>query len=162
HDIEAVEGPEKTLGGTDLRGNRLNLDARGLAQRRRCDSVELAFLIGRDQPPFRVYAQIHPRALRLGRDGVEELDVEVFLHLDERDRRGAGLGASFFFLAHGRGMVGQQDGDKRDDGERESAERRHVWLLGVMRWQEGGGKTLAGASGSFGWRQNLQLGFLDE
>ena len=64
-DVEAVERPEQPLGLADVDVDRLDLRRRRVAaERRRRDAVELAVLVGDDEPALRVDAHVDPRALR--------------------------------------------------------------------------------------------------
>ena len=74
--------------------DRLDLRVLGLAaERRRRDAVELAVLVGDDQPALGVDGHVDPRALRLPGHRVEQLDPEPLRRPDPGRRAAArGLG----------------------------------------------------------------------
>ena len=91
HDVEAVKGPQQTLRLADVHGQFLDLNAGRSANRRGRDAVEAAVLVRDDQPALRIDAHGDPRALRLARHRVEQLDPEILGDLDALGGRGLSL-----------------------------------------------------------------------
>ena len=90
HDVETVEGVEQSLRLAEGEIDDLDLEAVAGAERRRGEAVELAVLIGDDEAALGVHAHRDPGTLDALGHGVEQLDFEIFRHLERCDGRGAG------------------------------------------------------------------------
>ena len=76
HHIKAIEGVKQTVGAREAHPDRLRFDRVVAARGRRRQAIELAVLVGRDEPALRVDAQGHPRALGLPRHRIDQVELE--------------------------------------------------------------------------------------
>ncbi len=87
-DPERIESPQQAVGSLDRRGD--SLDRSGIERlpwRRRREAIQKTVLIARDNSPFVVDAEVHPRSLLLERHGIKQLDLKILRHLDPLGRR---------------------------------------------------------------------------
>ena len=87
-DIECTACPHHAVDGANLCGHRLHVVSGDLLARSRGrQAIQAAKLIADEQTPLVVDAEVDPRALRLGRHGVEELNPKAVGSRDAVDRR---------------------------------------------------------------------------